>query len=270
MLPITHREPERGFQEAMREFLIGYFDGQIHALNGESVEFPSVPVLFGPEALPKTGASIHCAFVDCKTHETHSRGSNIPDIRAFLYSPIVGVDYLFTADGVAECVHGRSVRILTGTDIRWQTSGDDLLEQTLVGSTWTTQRTITGTATLTWQRGTTEYLEKSTSGATVRTIPISETLWDGALIRVCREVVCTWFIRHARSGQGTHEHLVRRIAALLENLLSDKRAAIPLTELGIRSRQFVSKPYAVNDDVFFNRAFATRESFEYHRPHALF
>ena len=265
---INHKEPERTFQELMREWLQSYFGGTAHNSPEGAVTFDTCKILFNQEPIPRDGTpSIHCAFVDSDRTERPWRASSLTGVVSILASPLSGVDYILTTDrNIAEVVHGKVQRVLSGTDIRWQVSGSDLLEQTLVSGTWTTQRTITGTTTLTWQRSSDDYLEKSTSGATVRTITTEDPLWDGALNRVCIEVTCSWFIRVPREGKAKGEHTARRVAAQLTTLLRDARKLMPLVENGILRWNFASNPYPLADEHCHIRFFTAIAELECFRP----
>jgi hypothetical protein len=265
--PIDHLEPERRFQELMREFLQSYFGGTPHKSPAGDVTFHKAGIFFNQQPVAHE-PSIQCSIINFARTESWIENSKLPGLVQVLASPASGVDYVLTTDGaIAECVHGAVRRTIAGTQIRWQASGPNLLEQTLVSGSWTTQRTITGTSSLSWTRDISgNYLERTSSGTTARTIVITDPLWDGAKKRVCLTFTTSWFIRVPRKGSGKDEQIARAITSQLNNLLTDTRAFMSLQEKGFKSLKALSDPHHITDDAAHVWFFTTDSECECRRP----
>jgi len=244
---IHHLAPERRAQEILDEWLKSYFTGQPHDAPGGPFTFPKATPLFNQAVIPRDNPLplIHCAFIDWPREERWHRGSDLGTWQSVLATPASGVSYGFSYGTVIESVHGKRRRTMPGTEIRWHPSGGDLLEQTLVSGTWTTQRTITGASSLIWERavpsapGTAaagDYIEKTGGGIEVRRITPADALWDGATKAIEGRAVMSWYAMVNVAGDATRaDFTARGVAGNLEALFRDGQKTASLAQRGLRS-----------------------------------
>lgn len=244
---LDHLAPERRAQEILDAWLKSYFTGQPHDAPGGPFTFPKALPLFNQAVIPRDGTLplLHCAFLDWPREERWHRGGDLGTWQATIATPASGVSYGLCEGTVVESVHGRRRRVLVGTDIRWQPSGPDLLEQTLTRGAWTTQRTIAAAASLVWERatpadGTTaaagDYIEKTDAGAEVRRITPTDALWDGALKVIEGRAVMAWYALVNVGGDAPRaDFTARGLVANLESLFRDAAKTADLARRGLRA-----------------------------------
>lgn len=247
---IDAHEPERRAAELLAEWLAGYFDGAAHAISGVERTLPNVQLLFNQAELPDTDPDdtarpqrdrrpiLHGAFLESVPVTDWWRESALGTWSAVLATPAAGVSYGLCEGQVIESIHGAPTRSIPGTDIRWQASGADLLEQVFNGS-WGTVRTLTNATALRWTRDGDDYVENKVAAnaslAEVRRITPADPVWDGAMKRVRTRLVIGWWIRVTHEGSGPRaEWAARSVASALESLMRDPVALAPLTEKGMR------------------------------------
>lgn len=236
--------PEKSATLLLSQWIQSYFTGQPHASATGDRTFPAVELLFNQAMLPKDSARpvLHAVFSDWPNEERWFRGSDLGTWEAVLAQPASGVSYGLCDGHVIESVHGKRRRSLPGTAIRWQASGDDLLEQTYQLG-WTTIRTIPSAASLVWQRDGGDYVEKTDAGAEVRRITPAEALWDGALKVVDGRATLLWYAIIFAAGRGPRdEWAARDLASHLESLFRDPQATEPLQQRGMSNWKVPHEP----------------------------
>ena len=129
---VTLRAPERRAQELLNEWLKLYFTGTPHLAPSGDATFPLCDLLFNQADLPSPveNPQLHTVFTDWRATEQWWAASNLSTWVATLAVPASGVRYGRTTDGfIEESVHGKQVRRLRGSDIRWRNDGTDYVEE---------------------------------------------------------------------------------------------------------------------------------------------
>lgn len=240
--PIIARQPERQFEELLNEFLKAYFNGVAHQSPLGDVTFPLCDLMFNQADVPnpQSKPQIHTVFTGWRAEEEWWKGGNLGTWVSTLANPASGVSYgRNVEDRIEESVHGWQRRQLLGTDIRWQASGPDFVEQVFFNGAWQTNRTFAGATALRWIRDGLNYLEQANVGGTwttQRTITPADPVWDGTKKRITVAAELTHFVRVAfrKGGDGNEsDFLCRRVAAHLEELLRDTDRTKDLSQKGI-------------------------------------
>ncbi len=276
---IGPRETERAAIELLNAFLGSYFNGVEHQSPLGNVTFENCLLLFNQTEIddPTSDRSqIHTVISDLAPEETWFAGGNLSAWeQGVLASPASGVAYGRTVAGqVEESVHGRLVRSLPGTDIRWQVSGSDLLEQTFVDPGWVTQRTFTGADSIRWQRAGADYKEQVRIASTwsdVRTISPANALWDGTKKLVTSPATLSIYVRAVNSGDTGEavDHRVRKVAAHLVELLQRDDAHLALGPRGLRRFRIMNGPTPLASTGYQTRLLVATTTLRYFVPKQL-
>jgi hypothetical protein len=272
---ISSRETERRVQELLYEWTRQYFTGQPHTSKQGDVTFPEVDIFFNQTqiASPTNKPQLHFVFSDFRAQETWWASGDLSAWTSTLSNPASGVSYGATQRGtIEEAVHGKLVRTIPGTDIRW-TVGDDGLHEEAFTDEWTEVRFLADADSLRWIREQGNYIEQTrTTGTTTwitrRTIGTGHPAWDGARKLVVVELTVMLFVRTVNIGDnGEHgEHVCRRVSDHVKEILTDEEARASLMQKGFRRVVITHGPAPMMSSGFQTRLITLNAGVRYFLP----
>jgi len=274
--PVSARAPERRAEELLNELLKSYFTGTPHQSPLGDVTFPVCALHFNQTEIgdPESGKpQIHAVFGEVVAQETWFCAGDLSPWEETLAEPASGVAYGRTAEGtIEESVHGKLVRTLAGTDIRWQASGPDFVEQVFAG-TWQTVRTFSGATALRWTRSGSDYLEQVNTGTwtTARTVATVSSVWDGTRTLVTAPLRVSFWVRAVNSGGAGNrtDHLCRTVSANLHELLGREDVRTALGKKGLRNFRVKSGPTPMQSTGYQTRLILATCALRYFQPRQL-
>ena len=274
--PVAARATERRLQELLNELLRNTFDGNSHlSLLGDQV-YPLCDLFFNQTeiAAPDANPQIHGVFLALRSSEIWWGGSPAA-WNSVLAQPTGGVAYGASVDDrVEETVHGRLIRSIPGTGIRWLADAAALREQVLVEGTWYETREFPGADAIQWVRGSSDYQEQvraagtSDGWSTVRTVYPQSPDWDGARKQVTGAATVAFYVRVKSFGGGDNraDFLCREIADMLKELLQSADTITALAAKGIRHVETWAVPTPLQTTGFQVRLVTMKAQLKYFLP----
>ena len=275
-LPIAARATERRLEELLNELFKTFFTGDPHPSPLGDVTFPRAALFFNQteiDAPADKQPQIHTVFGELKPQETWFCSDDLSAWAETLEAPASGVAYGRTAAGtIEESVHGKLVRTLTGTAIRWQASGADFVEQVWDGGSWQTVRTLAGVAALRWARSGSAYVEQTRTGTTwttLRTVAVQDTIWDGTKVLVTAALRLHFWVRAVNSGSAGQrtDFACRTVADNLRELFERSETHVALALKGVRHFRLASGPTPLPTTGYQTRLLIASAQLRYFRPH---
>ena len=274
---VSPRSTERRVEEILNELLKSYFTGRPHAAPLGDVTFPLCTRLFNQteiDAPSDRQPQIHTVFGELRPHETWFTSGNLSAWESTLAAPASGVAYGLTPAGtIEESVHGKLVRTLTGTDLRWQAAGADYVEQVFRAG-WQTTRTFTGASGLRWVRTGSDYVEQTLTGSTwgtIRTVSVSNQIWDGTKCLITAPLRLSLWVRAINSGGdgNRNDWTCRTVADNLHELLNREDIHAALGQKGLRHLRVQSGPTPMQTTGYQTRLLIVTCQLRYFLPRQL-